>query len=345
MKNNLPDQWSILAGLRFFLALVVATEHLGTFTNTGAMRHIASFGSFEAILGFLLISGYSVGGSYLHQPEGFLMRRFWRVYPVYLASIVVTLVVSVSCLHLTPPSLVCLINNLLFLNQITTSTSLVGPAWTLALEVWLYCLCPMMLRASPAVLRSMSYLSFSLFASYTLGRSMFHWPYYSGIGWGGNLPLLSFAWILGLRIADPRCERRKALMDVLMMFTLYTLLHVGIQAVSRLRHHELCSLLRLDLPIEFKHTVCLGIVFFVFRFLIGSSVDNRRSLPLRFLGDISYPLYLLHFAVFTALVTMGLKNPYLMTMLAIAGSALVYLACDSYSRKRHLAISQNQVTP
>jgi peptidoglycan/LPS O-acetylase OafA/YrhL len=345
MKSYLPDQWSLLAGLRFLLALVVATEHLGTFTNPGALRHIASFGSFEAILGFLLISGYSVGGSCLHQPDGFIKRRLLRVYPIYLSSIVFTIIVSTQLLQQNLPSPFCLIKNLLFLNQITTSSSLVGPAWTLALEVWLYCLCPFMLKTSPLALRTLSWVSFLLFSFYTIGRTLFHWPYYSGIGWGGDLPLLSFAWILGLRIAHPLCDHKKALWDVLVMFSLYTLLHSCIQAVSRIRHHDFASFVGVDLPSELQPAICLGLVWAVFQFFIIPKAGDQSSITLRLLGDISYPLYLLHFAAFTALITIGLKNPYLMTFLAIAGSALVYLVCDGYSRKRHLAISQSQVTP
>lgn len=57
------DQWSILAGLRFFLALVVAVTHLKpSFAGSqGGLSWIASCGAFEAIVGFLVISGYSVG--------------------------------------------------------------------------------------------------------------------------------------------------------------------------------------------------------------------------------------------------------------------------------------------
>ena len=57
---------------------------------------------------------------------------------------------------------------------------------------------------------------------------------------------------------------------------------------------------------------------------------------LRFLGDISYPLYLLHAAVYALLQHFGYQNASLMYLSAVAVSALVYWSLDFYSKKRHL---------
>ena len=196
MILRMADRWSALAGLRFILALIVACSHLKGFTHaSGPFEWLGSFGAFEAILGFLLVSGYSVGSSYVKETKGFFRRRFLRIYPIYLFAVAFTAWVSHWCIGKPLPAFSTMLWNLLFLNQVFTDGSFVGPSWTLALEVWLYCLCPLLLRTDPRTLRLFCVVSFACYAAYTWCRSVFHLPYYAGIPFGGNLLFLSFAWI------------------------------------------------------------------------------------------------------------------------------------------------------
>src|ERR1700722_6308061 len=141
------DKWSILAGVRFLLASIVAIEHLNDYTPVGYLGVFAVFGAFEAILGFLLISGYSISVSYAKQPEGFLLRRIFRLYPIYLTAMAVTYLAFILN-HVAKPGLLVLSINALFLNQLVTTDSFVGPAWSLSLEFWLYCLAPVLMVLS-----------------------------------------------------------------------------------------------------------------------------------------------------------------------------------------------------
>jgi len=136
------SNWDVLALLRFLLALIVALTHdLGTYCpQTG----ITDLGTFEAILGFLLISGYSIGSSIQKEPHGFLRRRMLRIYPVYLAAMLLTYFVQRDAL--TGPFIWIIFIDLLFLSQVIVRDSYVGPAWSLGLEVWLYCLAPLFIR-------------------------------------------------------------------------------------------------------------------------------------------------------------------------------------------------------
>ena len=68
-------KWDILSGLRFLLALMVAATHLSLNTDPGPVRVLAAFGAFEAIVGFLVIGGYSNGSSSQKRPDGFFLRR------------------------------------------------------------------------------------------------------------------------------------------------------------------------------------------------------------------------------------------------------------------------------
>ena len=336
------DQWSILAGLRFFLALVVAVTHLKpSFAgNQGGLSWIASFGAFEAIVGFLVISGYSVGGSFIKGPEGYLRRRFQRIYPIYFFSIVST--IAVFCWHLGNPipSWTTMGLNLCFLNQVFTLDSFVGPSWTLALEVWLYCLCPLLLRQNPRKLRILCFGSFACYAFYSFCRSGLHLPYYSDLGGGLNLIFLSYAWLLGLRIADPRSDRTTSLKDLLVLLALIPGIEVLVQVVSHARRHEWTTFFNGDLAASAVHLALLLVIWFVFRY--PSLAPRKGGLPtilLRFLGDISYPLYLLHYAIYAYLSSRGCHDPGMLTASAVLCSALVYLLLDHYSQKRHLRLS------
>ena len=129
------DKWSLLALARFLLAFVVASAHLTDFVPLGWLAVVPWFGMFEPVLCFLLISGYSIGNSYGKEPQGFLLRRAWRIYPIYIGAIALTL----FAIPLPWSSGAWTIaQNVLFLNQLTTERSFVGPAWSLSLEVWLY---------------------------------------------------------------------------------------------------------------------------------------------------------------------------------------------------------------
>ena len=56
------------------------------------------------------------------------------------------------------------------------------------------------------------------------------------------------------------------------------------------------------------------------------------------LGDVSYPLYLLHAPIYALLQKAGLKMPILYYLAAVGISALVYQALDFYSKERHQKI-------
>jgi peptidoglycan/LPS O-acetylase OafA/YrhL len=68
-------KWNILSGLRFLLALIVAATHLSLSTDAAPVRILAGLGAFEAIVGFLVIGGYSNGSSIQKRPDGFFLRR------------------------------------------------------------------------------------------------------------------------------------------------------------------------------------------------------------------------------------------------------------------------------
>jgi peptidoglycan/LPS O-acetylase OafA/YrhL len=334
------DKWSILAGIRFLLASIVAVNHLVDYTPLGWLGFISAFGAFEAILGFLLISGYSISVSYTKQPQGFLWRRILRLYPIYFTAMAATYL-SFVVLKVPPPHAATLILNALFLNQLVTSDSFVGPAWSLSLEFWLYCLTPFLMRLPMTLTRLMVFGSFACYLIYTILRTLSHMPYYSGVGFGANLLLLSFIWLAGLRLARSGGEKT-ALRDIGFIFAGHIALDAIIQFGWRLKHHALSNFFSNDAVGFVLQSATLLFVYFAFKHLVlAARPATHRSWLLRFVGDISYPLYLLHAAVYGLLVHLGFKNPLLFYGMAVLVSALVYASLDFYSKRRHQQVGTN----
>lgn len=330
------DQWSKLAALRFILASIVAFNHLAEMMPIGVFSVIPMLGTFEAILGFLLVSGYSIGISYRKEPTQFLWRRIKRIYPVYLGSLVLMGLVLYSGRHTLPAASEWVIN-LLFLNQLIVRTSIVGPAWSLSLEFWLYCLTPLLFTLSDKAIKRLIAVSFIAFCVYTCGRTLFHWTYYSGTAFGLNLLLLAFIWLSGLRLARNKESGASSsiMRSIVAMFAIYIALSIAIQAGYRLKHGEIAQFFQIDL-IPFILRICtLGAVAFLFKNIFRQGPNGKPSGWMRMLGDVSFPLYMLHIPVFELLKRTAIQSPSIYFTVAFGASFFAYKALDLYSQRRH----------
>ncbi|MBX9794873.1 MAG: acyltransferase [Burkholderiaceae bacterium] len=336
------DRWSLLALLRFALALIVAVNHLAEYAPLGPLAWLRQMGSFEAILGFLLVSGYSIGASYQKSPAGFYLRRAWRVYPVYAGAIV--LMYAATPAELTPPLLGVLALNLLFLNQIFTTTSYVGPAWSLSLEVWLYALTPALARLSRSSILMLVLGSLVVYVIDTCGRTLFHWPYYAWQGFGLNLLTLSFPWLLGFLLANSPAAERQVLRWIACVLSGHILLAALIQFGYRLKHHSLETYWLVDGPEFVMRSVTLVLVWWCLRRAVSPSESKgRRSSWMTFLGDSSYPLYLTHIPVAITCHRFGINNAFSVLGIMLTTSAVLYLSLDSYSRSREKRLTVNSL--
>ena len=330
------DPWSKLAALRFVLASIVAFNHLAEMMPIGVFSVIPMLGTFEAILGFLLVSGYSIGVSYRKEPTHFLWRRIKRIYPVYLASLVLMGIVLYSGSHVLPAASEWAIN-LLFLNQLLVSTSIVGPAWSLSLEFWLYCLTPLLFTLSDKSIKRLAVASFIAFCAYTCGRTLFHWTYFSGTAFGLNLLLLAFIWLSGLRLAR-NIEvggSGRIMRSIVAMFAIYIALSIAIQAGYRFKHGEMAQFFQIDLVPLILRICTLAAVAFLFRNILRQGPGGKPSAWMRMLGDVSFPLYMLHIPVFELLKRTAIESPALYFATAFGASVVAYKALDLYSQRRH----------
>jgi peptidoglycan/LPS O-acetylase OafA/YrhL len=244
---------------------------------------------------------------------------------------------AVILLQETRPDAITIGINLLFLNQVFTTTSMVGAAWTLSLEFWLYCLTPCLMMLSNRSIRWTAFGSFACYLVYTALRTLWHLPYYAGTGFGANLILLSFVWLAGLRLVRSSREDKSALRDIGLIFTVHIGLGFLIQLGYRFKHHDLGTFISQDLVDYLMQSATLLLVFLIFKHLVVVERPAvKRSRFLRMLGDISYPLYVLHIALYGIFTYFGLKMPALFYLLAVLVSAGVYWSLDIYSKRRHL---------
>ncbi len=315
---------------------IVVFVHLGERVPLGNGEWLPAFGGFEAVLGFLLVSGYSVTSSYLKQPEGFLGRRLQRLYPVYLVSLALTWLVVVFVEKKPAPTTGVLLENVFFLNQLVTSYSFVLPAWSLSLEFWLYCLAPFLIGLPAKWSRVALYLSFGCYLAYTACRTLFHLPYHAGMGYGANLILLAFLWIAGLRLAKETERARECVRDIGFLFIVHLLAISAIQFFYRVKHHNVAAFFREDALPFGQEAFTLGVVFLVFsQWVIGQKGPRRRSPSLQFLGDISYPLYLVHIPMIMFLKSLQIVNLWVDYAAAVLLATVVFYLADFYTQKRH----------
>jgi peptidoglycan/LPS O-acetylase OafA/YrhL len=294
------------------------------------------FGAFEAIFGFLLISGLSIGKSIAKNKESYFKRRANRIYPVYIASILFQWAViqptSVDLLFIG-----VLLLNVLFLNQILTNISFVEPAWTLAVEVWLYCLAPWFLKLSFKQVFVIIYTSVICYVAFTCGRTLFNWNYYSGIGYGLNILFLAFVWVIGFALAVFPEKRRFIILNIALIFILHIGLSASIQAAYRYKHNEVSMFIGSDLiGFAFK-SLCLLMVYLVVvynhRFPTFTTFTKKTF---TLLGNISYPLYLTHITSFVLLKKWNISNSTGMIVFSLGVSYIIYILFDSYSKKREV---------
>jgi peptidoglycan/LPS O-acetylase OafA/YrhL len=325
--------WELLSITRFMLAFIVMAVHLSSIDHTHFLTWASYFGGFESVLGFLLISGFSIGKSISKNKESYFKRRIARIYPVYLASLATALMLTFSGLNLSILPILGL--NLIFAMQIFTINSFGLPTWTLALEVWLYAIAPLLLKLSYKQLNLIIYSSFLLYCVYTCGRTLYHWPYYFGTLYGINFFILAYVWIAGFALAKYPEKNRFNTFTVAFIFAGHIALSFAIAAAYSYKHHVMGQFFRHDIFLFAAKAICLAwvltVVLYNHKFKAFSNKVNRAF---NLLGNISYPLYLVHIVIFKAFEKYNYTFGPVMVIAALIYSWLLYLIFDFYSKKR-----------
>jgi peptidoglycan/LPS O-acetylase OafA/YrhL len=281
-RGGKVTDWESLGLLRFFLAFVVLAGHVNVFTTArgGWPGAVDLFGGKAAVVGFLLISGYSIGAALERSPEGFYRRRFLRIYPLYIVAIAFAALLQAvpypSDLEL--PGIVgsdrgwgtALGNALLLQTFVVRPIAFNGPVWSLAIEAFFYALAPFFFRMRVGWLIALSLASMVF---YELPRHD-DWGFVYLALSKFNAAKYLWCWLLGFAL---RLHPSPLVLGISVLGSLHLVLGPYTPEPLSLA----------------TYLISLGAILAATRVRLPSSLRSVAA----YLGDLSYPLYLFHFPV------------------------------------------------
>jgi peptidoglycan/LPS O-acetylase OafA/YrhL len=317
-------EWSILAAVRFYLAFLVICSHLRWFLPPEEL--ILSFGQPDAkaaVVGFLVISGYSIASSVKKSSKGFYKRRIMRLYPVYLASLIFifvpfwitkTNVIQTLNHSFKAPDPFLIVGNLFFLQNLLIPSISANPViWTLGLEVALYLFAPFISKKvndrNLLVFIALSSICFVL-------SSYFNLPHFAKLLGGLNLIFLGWSWCLGFYY-----YRNKHLFSAQILLVV-----LGVVALALYG-----SPLRIIPYLATASTLILA---------PRIKLPEMMAKVFDFAGNISYPLYLTHVpSLIIANTIFGWKDWFPLVTFSLGVSIIFYYTLDFYTKSRKKVVS------
>jgi len=300
--------------LRLFLAFSVLVNHLGlhfTERSTLSREHLHTVTGGHAVFAFFIISGFYmsliINEKYAALPDGtrrFYLNRILRIYPSYYVALLATVIFGFFSGHPTVYAgyffhpigrwiAAIVTNTVIFGSEILPSIDasngnldVVGPVWTLSVELYFYCLAPFIVRrSSPIVLGMMLVaLVFRLTLAWAnVPISPFRYYYFPSNIVFFLIGCVSYK-IYAVLKSHPGM-RTGGIVAALCLLAYLKFFPVWYDIDGR-RTWGFFSLIALSVP-------------FLFALTKSSAID-------RALGNLSYPVYVIHSFVCMVLVWMGI---------------------------------------
>lgn len=281
---------AFLDGVRGVSAGIVVLQHLLAQEYPAYRQWSIEYIDFGrvGVVAFFLVSGYviplSLGGQTLRV---FVVRRFFRLYPVYWVAF--GLYVLVNGRDLSTASVVVVLLNLVLVQGLVGAVSILPVAWTLSIELLFY--------AQSAAAKARRLLDVSVHAGWAwlaLYAALRIAEVRSGVDLPVTLPLLMYCAALG-QAAYLRDTRGSRAWQPLLVCGL---LAVPLGAYASPNVGEW-------LPFTYSTSFLAGLLVFV-----GFYVRRHAHLPrsIVWLGTVSYALYLFHPLVLDGLELTGLER-------------------------------------
>jgi peptidoglycan/LPS O-acetylase OafA/YrhL len=157
---------------------------------------------------------------------------------------------------------------------------------------------------------------------------------------GLNIILLSFIWVAGFVLARFPASHAKIANHIAVLFVVHFLVRHLIQFAFSLKHHQLEQWVRNDLIGIIFSGICLGATYYVIIHNNKIPVFSSKWKKLfNLLGNISYPLYLIHSTLIKFCKEMNITNWILLSLVCITGAWVIYYFFDFYSKKREIKAS------
>lgn len=313
----------MLGAYRTFLALMVVTQHLAGAHVLGAY----------AVFGFYCISGYLmttvINESYGHSVKGvgrYFLNRFLRIFPLYwlsaLLSIILILMFGASAtrafhpdIYLPQNTLDALRNLFIFFPQLE-SPRLTPPAWALTVELFFYLLIGFGISKGKAItaIWFVSSVCYHLFAAF----NNYGWNDIYFTVWAASLPFST-----GAMIYHFRAFFAHALGVVPKNICIPAILFIALPLNWWLASFG--GFVR-DIGFYCNYLICA----FTIAFLVSVPLRQAQLKQIdKRIGDLSYPIYLLHyqlgFLVMTGIGYLGFVMPRGSVMLALASIPVIII--------------------
>lgn len=236
---------------------------------------------------FFLVSGFIIPASAQSTPtpRDFWVRRALRIYPLYWFVFAITLALSVTLLGRPLPAAVpTLLTHVVFVQEWVGANNYVGGSWTLFIELIWYVLFATAYFSKIAIERRLVWLSLVAYATaIAIGPFLFH---HFPLGRVSLLALCCFGYSYLLRLEDRIGAREFSAIAVLFILSIAAALFIGFHLHPSGRSGE---------PSFSCVTVSWSLALLSFAFLFRYRNSRLAHSPmLRWLGEISYSVYLLH---------------------------------------------------
>jgi len=308
--------WPALAGVRFLLAFAVVYVHWAAMLRPGALTTIVVGIGHVSVNAFLIISGFSIRHSYMKEPAGFYRRRLLRLLPISTMCLLVSALPWLIWGFQIPvpgdpgpvpdrnwSGAVTMLATLFMLNGVVGVVYPgLGPSVTMAVEILLYLGVPLYAKSErrPWILWLAIAISFTIY--YTRwGTPCIGIP--GAINYGGF-------WLLGWQFH--RFGNRPIVRTIMLLILPTTILSV--YWPNSLRIAGLVAIV----PLCLCH---------MDQIRLSSARINRGLI---YLGDLSFPLYLVHIPL--TLAFGNIYAPFWLVFAISASAAVIILRFDPICR-------------
>ncbi len=293
-----PHFWPVLAGCRFLLALWVLFDHTYNFGQAEKAIPVLTKSGQMAVMCFFVISGFSIHHSLASKPHGYYHRRFWRIFPMNALMVAIGWlawsVFGITGGYGTPqvaPSFLHFLGCLLFLEvALPVMVPFFFPAWSLSIEALYYACAPWLQRCRAYYLNGIIVASCLFFIV---------WPYLRNtyIAGGYSYPFaaigLVWTWLMGwVAYQYPRHR----------WYLVLAILGGVLSLITQAKYYAI-----VDVASAAGNVVPWLAVLLIVFFRAGR-ITGKPAAFLNYLGEISFPLYILHYPVLFIMTSTLLKT-------------------------------------